>query len=83
MAPPSCRTALNIVDARPVSADGIVANATAWAGTNTCAMKKPSVNISARANHRLEVADSAASSPIEAATPSRPSVIWRRGPRAG
>jgi hypothetical protein len=35
IAPPSWRTALNMVEARPVAAEEIVANAAAWLGTKT------------------------------------------------
>jgi hypothetical protein len=34
-APPSWRTVLNIVEARPVAAGVMVANEAAWTGTNT------------------------------------------------
>ena len=67
IAPPSCRIALNMVEARPVAAGVIVANDAACTGTNTWATDSPSVSMSSRAHHRLVCGPSRASRPIEAA----------------
>ena len=80
---PSWRPTLNIVEARPVASGEIVANAAAWAGTKTWAMPTPSANISSRIHHRLVCAPTRLISPIEAATPTRPSAMLRRGPSPG
>ena len=83
IAPPSCRIALNMVAARPVAAGVIVANDAACTGTNTWAMNSPSVSMSSRAHHRLVCGPIRASRPIEAAVPTSPIVMWRRGPSRG
>jgi len=83
MAPPSCRIALNIVEARPVAAGLMVAKAAAWTGTNTWATDSPSVTMSSRAHHRLVCGPIRASRPIDAVTPASPTVMWRRGPSRG
>ena len=83
MAPPSCRIALNIVEARPVAAGVIVAKAAAWTGTNTWAMDSPRVSMSRRAHHRLVCDPIRASKPIEAAVPVSPMLMCRRGPSRG
>src|ERR1700723_2334520 len=82
-APPSWRTALNMVEARPVAAGVIVANDAAWTGTNTWAMARPSVSMSSRAHHRLVPGPSSASSPTATAVPHSPVVMGRGGPSRG
>src|SRR3984957_20812661 len=67
IAPPSWRTALNMVEARPVAAGVMVANDAAWTGTNTWAIDTPRVSTCSRAHHRLGPGPSSVSRPIEAA----------------
>ena len=78
---PTWRAVLNTVDARPVAAGLIVANAAACDGTKTCAIASPTPNITARTIHRLVSKPTSVSAPITAARRPGQSVITPRGPK--
>lgn len=80
---PSCRPVLNTVEAAPVSAGAMVANAQACNGTRACAQHRPCSNISARIHHKLVPGPTVVISAVATATPSAPPVIIRRGPTRG
>ncbi len=74
-APPSWRTALNRVEARPVASAEMVANDAAWVGTNTWPMPSPSANISSRAHQRLAEAPRVEIKAVTTDTVTRPMVM--------
>src|ERR1700678_1727099 len=83
MAPPSWRWELNRVDALPVDAEEMVANAAACMLTITNGIEKPSANISRRIHHRLVWAPDRDMSAVKQAMPLRPPAINREGPNLG
>src|SRR5215472_13020375 len=83
IAPPSWRTALNIVDARPVAAAVIVANPAAWSGTKMLPIASPRVTSRIRGHHRLVVGPRRPSRPIDTAVPRSPTITCLRGPSRG
>ena len=80
---PTCRAVLNSVDALPVAAWLIVANAAAWDGAKTWATQTPRPNISTRTIYRLVEKPIKVNEPMIAAMPSKPATSRRRGPIVG
>jgi hypothetical protein len=83
MAPPSCRLALNTVDARPVAAGEMVAKAAACMLNITCGMAYPRPNINNRIHHRLVWAPLSDMRAVNTAMDTSPPAMTRRGPKRG
>ena len=80
---PTWRIVLKNVEARPMDSGVIMAKEAAWLGTITCAIIQPSTNMRPRMSHRFVVTVIWVRTNVAATSPSRPPVMWRRGPTRG